>query len=593
LFLAAVVFLIALVPFLPGLDGQFLNWDDDLNFLTNPHFRGLGWSNLRWMFTTTLTGHWIPLSWLTLGVNYSLGGMSPWGYHLGNMLIHAGNAVVLYLVARRLLATAGAAAGDSALSAGAVVAALLFAVHPLRVESVVWITERRDVQGAFFFLLSILGYLCAVAGGRDGRVAPLWRGFSIAAFAAALLSKASTMMLPVALLVLDVYPLRRLGAAWRRLLTEKLPYFALAAADLVVAWMAVQRETRVSDLGEHGVAARLTMMFHSVFFYVWKWLWPAGLSPMYEAPAGIDPLAPRFLVAILAVLLVTAALVALRHRWPAGLAAWTYAALMILPVSGVLHAGYQLAQDRWSYLSGMGFALLAGGGIARLLDLREDGRAGGRAPGVTPGGIPSRTPSRTRGRVSAVIARSVMAAAAALVLILGAEAWAQSKVWRDTETLWRRAAGADPSCMVCQNNLGNLLLDQDRLGEAETAFRAAVTARPESAGPHNNLGAVLVRRGRFDEAAAQFREAMRLAPDRIGGALNLGLLSVIQGKHAEAIPLLRHVLAQRPDRPDARAALATALVKRAEELRREGRPGEADSLAGESEALLRTVPRSR
>jgi protein O-mannosyl-transferase len=464
--LAAGVFVMALAPFLPGLDGQFLTWDDDLNFLTNPHFRGLGWSNLRWMLTTTLTGHWIPLSWLTLGVNYTLGGMNPWGYHLGNMLLHAGNAVLLYLIARRLLARAGAAAGEPALSAGAVFAALLFAVHPLRVESVVWITERRDVQGAFFFLLSVWGYLYAVAGGRDGRLTPLWRGLSIAAFAAALLSKASTMMLPAALLVLDVYPLRRLARGWRRLLTEKLPYFALAAVDLAVAWMAVQRETKISDLGEYGVAARLTMVLHSVFFYLWKWVWPAGLSPMYEAPAAIDPVTPRFLIASIAVLLVTAALVVLRHRWPAGLAAWTYAALMILPVSGAAHAGYQLAQDRWSYL-------------------------------------------------------------------------------------------------------------------------------PESAGPRNNLGAVLVRRSRFDEAAAQFREAMRLAPDRIGGALNLGLLYVIQGKYAEAIPMLRQVLAQRPDRPDARAALATALVKRAEELRREWRPREADGLAGESEALAPDWPSSR
>lgn len=575
----ALVFVVALVAFLPGLDGHFLNWDDDLNFLTNPSFRGLGWNNLRWMFTTTLTGHWIPLSWLTLGLNYTLGGMNPWGYHLGNMLLHAGNAVLLYVVARRLLARAGAAAGGVALSAGAGLTALLFAVHPLRVESVVWITERRDVQGAFFFLLAILAYLRAVESGRDGRLAPLWRGLSIAAFAAALLSKASTMMLPAALLVLDVYPLRRLGSGWRRLSIEKLPYLALAAADLAVAWMAVLRETRVSDLAEHGVAGRLALVFYSVFFYPWKWIWPAGLSPMYEVPERVDPLAPQFLVASIAVLLVTAALLALRCRWPAGLAAWTYSALMILPVSGALHAGYQLAQDRWSYWSGMGFALVAGGGFARLLDLRA------------------------RGRVSALIARCVMAAAAALILILGAEAWEQSKVWRDTETLWRRAASVDPSCMVCQNNLGNLLLDQDRLAEAETAFRAAVTARPESAGPRNNLGAVLVRLGRYDEAAAQFREAIRLAPDRIGGTLNLGLLYVVQGKFAEAIPLLRHVLAQRPDRPDARAALSTALVKRADELRREGRPDEADSLVHESavlaqdksatEALPRILPGSR
>jgi Flp pilus assembly protein TadD len=147
--------------------------------------------------------------------------------------------------------------------------------------------------------------------------------------------------------------------------------------------------------------------------------------------------------------------------------------------------------------------------------------------------------------------------------------------------------------MVCQNNLGNLLLDQDRLGESETAFRAAVTARPENAGPRNNLGAVLARRGRFDEAAAQFREAMRLAPDRIGGELNLSLLYLMQGKYAEAIPLLRHVLALRPDRTDAQDALATALAKRAEELRGEGRPGEAESLAGESAALVRDRPGPR
>lgn len=163
--------------------------------------------------------------------------------------------------------------------------------------------------------------------------------------------------------------------------------------------------------------------------------------------------------------------------------------------------------------------------------------------------------------------------------------WAQLN-WMFTTTLmghWDPAhvAGVDPACMVCQNNLGNLLLDQDRLAEAETV----VTARPESAGPCNNLGTVLVRLGRFEEAAAQFREAMRLAPDRIGGAFKLGLLYVIQGKYAEAIPVLRHVLAQRPDRPDAQAALAAALVKRADELRREGRSGEADSLVRESAAL--------
>ncbi len=218
-----LIFAAAFLTFLPALGADFVNWDDDLNFLTNRDFRGLGWSNLRWMATTTHQGHWIPLTWLTLGVNYALGGMNPWGYHLGNLLFHAASAVLFYFAARRLLATAGPAAGEPALSVGAAFAALLFAVHPLRVESVVWVTERRDVLSVFFFLLATLGYLHAVERGRDGRLAPAWHGLSVAAFVCALMSKSSTLMLPAALLLLDVYPLRRVNRDWRRLIVEKLP----------------------------------------------------------------------------------------------------------------------------------------------------------------------------------------------------------------------------------------------------------------------------------------------------------------------------------------------------------------------------------
>jgi len=573
--LPALVFVIALVPFLPALDGQFLNWDDDQNFTTNPNFRGLGWSHVRWMFTTTLMGHWIPLTWLTLGVNYVVGGMAPWGYHAGNLGLHAANAVVFYAIARRLLAagaggerTEDAAGRASRVGWGAAAAAAVFAVHPLRVESVAWVTERRDVLSGVFFLLAVLGYLKAVERGRAGRLEGRWRAMSVGCFAAALLSKASTMMLPAALLLLDVYPLRRLGVGWAALLREKLGYLVLAGVGAVVALVAVQQGGTVTGYAAYGLGARGAMMLYSLLFYPWKFLWPVDLSPMYELPARVEPLAWRFLLPMVAVPVITAVLIALRRRWPGGLAAWVYSALLVLPVSGAVHAGYQLAHDRYSYLSGLGLALLVGGAVVWVMG------------------------AGARGALRPWLEGLVLATVALLVVGLAAGTWRQSRLWHDSETLWRWAS-ADRSCMVCQNNLGNLLLDQDRLEESETAFRAAVTARPESAGPHNNLGSVLVRRGRFDEAAAQFREAMRLAPDRIGGALNLGLLSVMQGKYAEAIPLLRHVLAQRPDRPDARAALERALVKRAGELRREGRPGEADSLAGESEALLRDTPPPR
>ena len=156
-----LIFAAVFVGFLSTLDGQFLNWDDDINFLGNPGFRGLGWAQLRWMWTETLMGHYIPLTWMSLGLNYTLGGMNPWGYHLGNVLIHAMNALVFYFVVRRLL-IAGGVSGGSPLMWGAGFAALVFGVHPLRAESVAWITERRDVLCGLFFVLAVLAYLISL-----------------------------------------------------------------------------------------------------------------------------------------------------------------------------------------------------------------------------------------------------------------------------------------------------------------------------------------------------------------------------------------------------------------------------------------------
>jgi len=556
--LPTAVFAIAFATFLPGLSGEFLNWDDDVNFLANPNFRGLGWSNLRWMFTTTHQGHWIPLSWLTLAVNYALGGMEPWGYHLGNLLIHAANAALFYFAARRLISLARQGYGEPALSVGAAFAALLFAVHPLRVESVVWVTERRDVQSVFFFLLSALGYLRAVERGSDGRLAPLWRRLSVAAFVCALASKSSTLMLPAALLLLDVYPLRRAHRGWRRLVAEKLPYLVLAAADLIVVWIAVQREAKVSSLGAHGVAGRVAMVFYSFFYYPWKLVWPVELSPLYEVPAHVDPFRPRFVVALVVVVLVTAALVAFRRRWPGGLAAWTYSALMILPLSGVVHVGYQLVQDRWSYLSGMGFNILAGGGIAWLLD------------------------AQARGRVSGVITRSATAGAAAALLFLAVAAWDQSKVWADSETLWRWAANLDSECAVCWNNLGHALSGQKRHPEAEAAYRRVAALRPMTPSLANNIATALAGQRKDADAEAMLREALHLDPNLTGALLNLGSYEAQTGRFAEALAHLRKAYALDPRFSGSVKELAQALVAAAAAERKAGRPDQAMALYQEA-----------
>src|SRR6266852_6909284 len=410
----AGIALAACVPFLPSLQGQFLYWDDVTNFLMNEGYRGLGWPHLRYMFTTTLLGHWIPLTWLTLGVNYALGGMNPWGYILGNLLLHAANAVCFYFVARRLLASASRETSPSVVEsgpacAGAAFAALIFAVHPLRVESVAWITERRDVLSGLFFLLSILFYLRAAEGG--GFIRGGWRTASLLAFAGAFLSKSIVMTLPGVLLLLDVYPLRRLRLGWRALLLEKWPYAAITVAGAVVAVLALRIGASASAWSQTGMGARVGVVAYAFWFYPSRWVWPVGLSPLYELPPRVNLWQGRFLGPLLALFAVTACLILLRRRAPWALAAWVYSALILLPVSGIVHAGFQLAHDRYSYLSGLGFAVLAGGGLARVARARSSGRLRG------------------------VTAAAVFGGAALALAALAANTVVQGQIWHDSETL--------------------------------------------------------------------------------------------------------------------------------------------------------------
>jgi protein O-mannosyl-transferase len=550
--LPIAVFAVVFVAFVPALDGQFLDWDDDINFLNNPGFRGLGWAQLKWMWTQTLMGHYIPLTWMSLGLNYALGGMDPWGYHLGNVLIHAINAAIFYFVARRLLVAAGFSDGAAPVW-GAAFAAVAFGAHPLRAESVAWVTERRDVLCGLFFLLAILMYLISLDpnAGRGMRFA------SIAAFGAALLCKAQAVPLPLALLILDAYPLRRLRLGWRSLASEKLPYFALALVGGVVAIIATRNGATFTSYAQYGPGARLAMTGYGITFYPWKWLWPTNLGPLYELPAQVDPFSARFLFPLLAMVSTTALLVILRHRWPAGLAAWAYSAVMLLPLVGPLHTGNQLAHDRYSYLSGLGFAALAGGGLACLL----------WAVG--------------RGMLSPLIGRVGLAAAALIVLGLGSATWVQASGWRDSETLWSWAVETHPECAICLNNLALTYMSRNQRRDAEALLRQSLAIR-EHTMTHNNLGGLLELQGRPDEAEQEYREALRLKPDLPQALSNLGELLVKQDRYADAIPPLRRVFLTSPDLPGLRTNLARALRERGDELARLGRDADAAELRAEA-----------
>jgi tetratricopeptide (TPR) repeat protein len=509
----------ALLVFLPATGHDWIAIDDPQNFLANPHYRGLGPAQLRWIVTGVVMGHWMPVTWLTHGLDHVLWGMNPAGYHLGNVLLHAANAALFFLVARRLLALALPAAGAGALRLGGVAAALLFALHPLRVESVAWITERRDVLAAGFYLLTVLAWLRAT--GAEGGTRRRWYLLSVGLYALGLMSKSMLVSLPLVLLILDVYPLRRLdprgwrSPAGRAVLLEKVPYLALAAAMVAITSATMSATVGVTSFGLYGPAARLAMVAHSLAFYPWKTLAPLDLRPMYELPPTVSLLEPRFLGSVLTVAVITVALVAARRRWPAGLAIWLAYAIMLAPVSGVVHAGPQMAADRFSYLPSLGFAMLLGAGVTLAV-----GAAG-------------------------LVRLAPLAAAAWIASMAGLTVW-HVQTWRDTDTLFAHTLAVAPDCAWCHAEYGATLGNRGDLDRALPHLERALALRPHRVSYRVSMGLALLRLGRPAQALPHLERALQAHPVNLDAATYLGLTLMEVGRPAEAVPHLERVRAARP-----------------------------------------------
>jgi protein O-mannosyl-transferase len=510
------VALLTFVVLSPTLWNGFVEWDDQINLTSNEEYRGLGSAQLKYFFTTTLMGHYIPLTWLTFGLDYVLWGMNPMGYHLTSLIIFAATAAVLYFVALRLLEKAAALAGVP-LRVAAVAATLFFALHPLRAESVAWATERRDVLSGLFFLLTILTYLkiCEASGRRRGW---LLAGGAVT-YLLALASKGSVMVLPAVLILLDVYPLRRLG---RRVLLEKIPFVVLGLTGAAVAYYAQNANSFLTPLQHYPPTARIGMAFYSLWFYASKTVVPEGLGPLYELPARVNPLDWPFLGPALGVTAMTAVLIVLRRRWPAGLAAWAYYAIALGPVVGVVHSGYQLANDRYSYLPGLGFAVLFGGlaGVAA----RES----------------------AAGRLGPIIARALGVAGVAWLAGLAVLTFNQVQIWHDSDTLWRFAVDAEPSCVACRANLGFQLASRGLLDLAREHFERARTLRPDLARTHFHMGYINGASGNFPEAVEAYKTYLARNPNDADALNNLSVALLSMHKPAEALVQIERALKIKP-----------------------------------------------
>src|SRR5213594_3351562 len=538
-----LIALVTFAAFLPTLQNQFVAWDDDKNFLKNPHYRGLGWSHLRWMWTTFNLGHYIPLTWMTFGLDYLLWGLNPVGYHLTSLLLHAANAVVFFVVVRRILTRAlpGPSERGHALAVSAGFAALVFAIHPLRVESVAWVTERRDVLSGLFYLSAILIYLRTCERGERGRG---WYWAAVGSFACALLSKSMVVNLPIVLLILDVYPLRRLGGAigwWsepaRRVYVEKIPFVLLAAAAAAIAVMAQLSVHAAASLAQLSVPGRLAISAYGVSFYLWKMVVPLNLSPLYERPLTLNPWAMPFVLSYTMVLAITAIALALRRRVPGLPAAWSAYVVVLLPVLGIFQSGPQIAADRYTYLASLGWAILAG---ACLLFCWRISR-------TSTTGIPTTLP--------------IAGVAICVVAGLGVLTWNQVQIWHDSERLWTYTDAIHPNSSLAQFSLGIVLSAQGKPTEAIEHFQKGLQLRPDEPSAHTNLGVALIQQGKLADAIEHFRQAVRIYPDDALAHTNWGSALIDLGKPSEAIEHYSKALRITPGLAEAQNGLGQALAQ--------------------------------
>jgi tetratricopeptide (TPR) repeat protein len=522
-----IVALATFAAFAPALRAAFVTWDDDRNFTDNPYYRGLEWRNLRWMWTTFHMGHYHPLSWMSLGLDYLLWGMNPAGYHAVNLLLHSANAVLFYFIARRLLARASAGTDETTVRLGAAFAAVIFAVHPLRVESVVWITERRDVLSGAFYLGSLLLYLRS----RDDDRAHPTRDYclAVAMFVLALLSKATAVTLPAALLILNIYPLRRLGAeqgwvttAAQRVYLEIVPFGLLAVGTSLLSIVALHPGHQLS------FAAKLAVSAYSLRFYLWNSLAPSGLAPLYEMPKKVDPLAARYLVGYACVIGLSVVAWLARRRWPAVTTGWIAYLVISLPLLGVVQNGPQIAADRYTYQAALAIGAVAGAGLLVAMS-----RAG----------------------------RTAAWGAAAIVGVYGALTWRQTLVWHDSQSLWERVLEIDPQSSIAQTAIANVYHKQGRFAEAIDHYRTAIALDPESMEVQNNLGVALAHEGKYAEAITYYERAVAHKRDYYEAHNNWGAALAQLGDLAGAIDQYRQALAIKPDYADAEVNWGNALVR--------------------------------
>jgi tetratricopeptide (TPR) repeat protein len=520
-----------------GRDFDFVNYDDPDYVTANEHVKaGLNAAGVKWAMSASVASNWHPLTWMSHMLDWSLFGANPRGHHATSVVLHALNALLAFLAFQRL---------TGALWTSAICAAL-FAWHPLRAESVAWVAERKDVLSGFFWFVALWAYAVYVDRRRNGTRGAMWfYAVALVAFALGLMAKPMLVTLPCVLLLLDVWPLKRLSslrsAGW--LLLEKLPFFLLTAVSARITYLVQKESGAVTDA--LSLSARLENAAVSVVRYLGKFLAPFDLAVLYPHP-GEWP--ARKVAAGLVIIVALTALAAwqLRRRpWIA--IGWLWFLGTLVPVIGIVQVGLQSMADRYTYLTMLGVEL------AVLWSIRD-------------------------WAVSAAARRGCAVATVAVLLFCAARTWNQLGVWKNSFTLFDHAIAVTENNYLAHDNRGLFLYKSGKVEEAIADYRAALAINPSYLNANNNLGHALYELGRPAEAIPFFRTALKAKSDHLEVRNNLANALSDVGQLDEAMEHYEFVLARQPNHVNALNGSGVVLAMR-------GKPAEAKAQLEKALAL--------
>lgn len=527
--LAWFSFLLTFIVYLPVFNNDFVNWDDPFFVQKNPHIFRINSANLKWMWTSSYMGNWIPMSWLSLAVDYQWGGLNPQVYHCTNLVLHCLNSLLVFLICLRVLALSrwekDKAPGDApsnSILITAFLTSLIFGIHPLHVESVVWASERKDLLCGFFYLLSIFFYLKYRAL-MNGKKRYLY--LCLGSFLLSLLSKSMAVSLPAVIILLDYWPLGRFRNEKAKVFLEKAPFFLAAFAVGTATVIFQSGAGALSDLSQLPLSFRVMNAIHSLAFYVAKTVWPVDLVTFYPIFLR-KTFSPEYVLSFFLVMAACWTVFIYRKKIPFLYVAALYYFITIVPVIGVLQVGSQAAADRYAYLPSLGPIFL----FAFVL-------------------------TRTFSKWKWILVLGMIGLAAGL----GSQTIQQIGFWRDSLLLWQHELEVCPrNAAYAYSNMADALEQDGMLDEALQFYEIAIQKGPRLTYPRAGRGEVLLKKGLIGQSIEEFKTSINLDRNYVVPRTGLALAYEKKGMIPEALAEAQEATRLDPDDAEAYDGLGLA-----------------------------------